>query len=194
MRHLRLAATLVMVMAIPSVSAAASRCREARHDDRVAGTVVGAIAGGLLGNAVSHGGGRSGGTVIGAVGGAIIGNQLAASSGRACPEGYEVYEDNAPRPVGNDERRQAWRERHDDDRAHFEQDWAPRGATWDRHWQRGDRLPDGFASDQRYHVTDYRQHRLPRPYRGYFWVRYGDGYIQTNSYGDVRRSVYGSEY
>ena len=46
------------------------------------GTVVGAITGGLLGNAVSHGGGRTGGTLIGAGVGAVAGHQIAKSNGK----------------------------------------------------------------------------------------------------------------
>ncbi|MGN6703621.1 MAG: glycine zipper 2TM domain-containing protein [Burkholderiaceae bacterium] len=41
-----------------------------------AGTVVGAVAGGLLGNQVGSGRGRSAATVAGAVGGALAGNQI----------------------------------------------------------------------------------------------------------------------
>jgi Ni/Co efflux regulator RcnB len=88
-----LAAVLLVTVALPAAASASTRCREARHDQQVTGTVIGAVAGGLLGNAVSHGGGRAGGTILGAVGGAVIGNQLASSSGRACPDGYEAYDD-----------------------------------------------------------------------------------------------------
>jgi uncharacterized protein YcfJ len=41
-----------------------------------AGAVLGAIAGGLLGNQIGHGGGRAAATVIGAVGGAGVGNSI----------------------------------------------------------------------------------------------------------------------
>jgi uncharacterized protein YcfJ len=41
------------------------------------GTVVGAVTGGLLGNALSHGGGKTGGTIIGAGVGAVAGHQIA---------------------------------------------------------------------------------------------------------------------
>ena len=191
MIRMKVFTSLVIAMAIPSVGLAATRCREARHDDRVAGTVVGAIAGGLLGNALSHGGGRSGGKAIGAVGGAVIGNQLASSSGRPCPNGYEAYEDQDRSDSQADDRHRAWQARHDQDREHFDRDWAPRGAQWDRRWERGDRLPEGFANDRRYYVTDYVQHGLPRPHRGYHWMRYGDGYIQTNRFGLVGQTRYG---
>lgn len=41
-----------------------------------AGATIGAIAGGVLGNTVGHGGGRAVATVIGAVTGAVVGNRL----------------------------------------------------------------------------------------------------------------------
>jgi uncharacterized protein YcfJ len=46
------------------------------------GTVVGAVTGGLLGNAVSHGGGRTGGTIIGAGVGAVAGHEIAKNNGK----------------------------------------------------------------------------------------------------------------
>jgi uncharacterized protein YcfJ len=47
------------------------------HGARNTGTVVGAVTGGLLGNALSHGGGKTGGTIIGAGVGAVAGHQIA---------------------------------------------------------------------------------------------------------------------
>lgn len=44
---------------------------------RNTGTAVGAVTGGLLGNALSHGGGKTGGTIIGAGVGAVAGHQIA---------------------------------------------------------------------------------------------------------------------
>lgn len=49
------------------------------HDRRVTGTVIGAVAGGLLGNAVTHGGGRFGGTLIGAGVGGLAGHEIAGA-------------------------------------------------------------------------------------------------------------------
>ena len=76
---------LAAAMAIPSLAApisaqARTYCEERAHNRRVGGTVLGAVAGGLLGNAVSHGGGRVGGTILGAGAGAVIGNQLSRTS------------------------------------------------------------------------------------------------------------------
>ena len=53
-------------------------CRDvSSRGSRNTGTVVGAVAGGLLGNALSHGGGKTGGTIIGAGAGAVAGHQIA---------------------------------------------------------------------------------------------------------------------
>jgi uncharacterized protein YcfJ len=76
---------LAAAMAIPSLAApvsaqARTACEQRAHDRRVGGTVLGAVAGGLLGNALSHGGGRTGGTILGAGAGAVIGNNLARTS------------------------------------------------------------------------------------------------------------------
>lgn len=38
------------------------------------------------------------------------------------------------------------------------------------HWTRGDRLPDQYRQQQ-YYVTDWQQHGLRQPPRGYRWVR-----------------------
>jgi outer membrane lipoprotein SlyB len=45
-----------------------------------AGSVIGAVVGGLLGNQIGHGGGRAAATVLGAVGGAAVGNSIAQNS------------------------------------------------------------------------------------------------------------------
>jgi len=41
------------------------------------GTVVGGVAGALLGNSVAKGGGKTGGTIIGGLGGAVVGHEIA---------------------------------------------------------------------------------------------------------------------
>jgi uncharacterized protein YcfJ len=53
-------------------------CRDvSSQGSRNTGTVVGALAGGLAGNALSHGGGKTGGTILGAGIGAVAGHQIA---------------------------------------------------------------------------------------------------------------------
>jgi uncharacterized protein YcfJ len=54
---------------------------ESSRGARNTGTVVGAVAGGLAGNALSHGGGKTGGTLIGAGLGAVAGHQIAKHNG-----------------------------------------------------------------------------------------------------------------
>jgi uncharacterized protein YcfJ len=56
-------------------------CGASQHAKNT-GTVVGAVTGGLLGNAVSHGGGKTGGTLIGAGVGAVAGHEIARQNGR----------------------------------------------------------------------------------------------------------------
>ena len=53
-------------------------CRDvSSRGARNTGTVLGAVAGGLAGNALAHGGGKTGGTIIGAGVGAVAGHQIA---------------------------------------------------------------------------------------------------------------------
>lgn len=115
MRKLLMTTGLIAALALPGLALGATRCRQDNSDRKVVGTVLGAVAGGLIGNAVASGGGREGGAVIGAVGGAVIGNQLAASSGERCPHGYVAYEDDergypANREAGPDRHDQVWRD------------------------------------------------------------------------------------
>jgi len=87
MRRILTIAGLAAAVAAPSLAPVTARaqtaCEHRAHDRKVAGTVLGAIGGGLLGNAVSHHG--SGGTLIGAGVGAVVGNNLARTS---CDRGY----------------------------------------------------------------------------------------------------------
>ena len=79
-----LCSALAVATAVPTFSQAQPErhrvrvCRDvSSHGARNTGTVVGAVAGGLLGNALSHGGGKTGGTLIGAGAGAVAGHQIA---------------------------------------------------------------------------------------------------------------------
>jgi hypothetical protein len=80
--------------------------------------LIGAIAGGVLGNAVTHGGGRTGGTVLGALVGGGIGASVGhASDVQKCDSRglYYSYNDTQPYQVSNDvyrdERYDYWRGR-----------------------------------------------------------------------------------
>jgi uncharacterized protein YcfJ len=66
-------------------------CRDvSSRGARNTGTAVGAVTGGLLGNALSHGGGKTGGTLLGAGVGAVAGHQIAKhnSTHRECHYEY----------------------------------------------------------------------------------------------------------
>jgi outer membrane lipoprotein SlyB len=73
---------LAVTAAVPSIAMADRHkvrvCRDvSSRGSRNTGTVVGAVTGGLLGNALSNGGGKTGGTIIGAGVGAVAGHQIA---------------------------------------------------------------------------------------------------------------------
>jgi opacity protein-like surface antigen len=161
MRKMILIAGLALAtLAAPAMASAQTACEANRQDDRVAGTIIGGIAGAIFGNAIAGHGHRSDGTAVGAVGGALIGNQLARSDtpcygayGRSNGYGY------APAP--------AYREP-----ARFDEDqrYAP-----DRDYGRG------------YAPTGYQPQGYPNP-RSYDDRRsYGYGYsrecrIETRSF------------
>ena len=79
------------VVSVDPVRSTANNPREVCHDEtvtqtapprdqhQIAGTAIGAIAGGLLGNQVGGGRGRTLATVAGAVGGGYAGNRIEAS-------------------------------------------------------------------------------------------------------------------
>jgi uncharacterized protein YcfJ len=73
MRRTLMIAGLVAALAAPSLASARTYCDQRSHDRKVTGTVLGAVGGALIGNAVSH----RNGALIGGLGGAVVGNQLA---------------------------------------------------------------------------------------------------------------------
>jgi hypothetical protein len=96
MRKVLLAASFAVIVAIPAVSQAQSTaCQRDQRNDRVAGTVVGGVAGALLGSVIAGNSSNTEGTIIGGVAGAIAGNQI-AKSGTRCPEGYYEVPTTAP--------------------------------------------------------------------------------------------------
>jgi uncharacterized protein YcfJ len=99
----KLIATATLVCSALAVATAVPTAAQAQHRHKVwvcnnessrgarnTGTVVGAVTGGLLGNALSHGGGKTGGTIIGAGVGAVAGHQIAKHNGdrRRCHYEY----------------------------------------------------------------------------------------------------------
>ncbi len=94
-RWLFAAVATVAVNAAPAVAApqqdyAPSHCRDVevtrqkqpkdRH--RIAGTAIGAVAGGVLGNQVGKGKGKTAATAAGAIGGGVIGNKVQKNAQR----------------------------------------------------------------------------------------------------------------
>ncbi|THD78218.1 MAG: glycine zipper 2TM domain-containing protein [Phenylobacterium sp.] len=76
---------------IPSFAMAQQQTCEQQHQNRVAGTVVGAGLGALLGGAIAGSHDRTAGVVVGGVGGAIAGNQLSKSNAD-CAHAYGYYD------------------------------------------------------------------------------------------------------
>ena len=77
------------------------------HDQKAAGTVLGAIAGGIVGNQFGRGGGKAAATVGGVFLGGVAGSTLA--SDMPCDDrryAFRVYTDGFTGPVG---RRYEWR-------------------------------------------------------------------------------------
>jgi len=71
----------VAALAIPGIASAQPGCMGQQQDNRVAGTVVGAGLGAVLGGAIAGPGSRGDGAVAGAAGGGAIGN---AADGVSC--------------------------------------------------------------------------------------------------------------
>jgi uncharacterized protein YcfJ len=90
-KHLLLAGFAVATL-IPSLAMAQETCAQ-RSANRTTGTVLGAIGGALLGNAVSSHGGKTGGTIIGGVAGAAVGSNLAKGP-RDCEHAYGYYDND----------------------------------------------------------------------------------------------------
>ena len=84
LKALALGLALVSASALAVGAADARTCHASRHDARV-GTGVGVVGGGLIGNAISHGGG---GAVVGAVAGGVIGHQVGKHSVKCTGHGY----------------------------------------------------------------------------------------------------------
>jgi outer membrane lipoprotein SlyB len=57
---------------------ARAACYEGRRRDATVGTVLGAVGGGLIGNAIGHG--RPVGTIVGAGAGALAGHEIAKNN------------------------------------------------------------------------------------------------------------------
>jgi outer membrane lipoprotein SlyB len=62
-----------------------------RPGNAAAGTALGAVAGGLLGNQIGHGAGRAAATILGAAGGAAVGNHIAGGNNPYANTAGPVY-------------------------------------------------------------------------------------------------------
>ena len=93
-----LAATAITASAGPSLAQSQAQpqisCQSQKNGNRAIGTVLGAIGGALLGNAIGQGGGREGGTIIGGVGGAVAGNVVGGATVNCGSNQYGYYDDN----------------------------------------------------------------------------------------------------
>jgi len=63
-------------------------CVRSNQDNHAAGTILGGIAGAVLGSAIAGRGSHGAGAVIGGIGGAVAGNAIAGSNDHPCPAGY----------------------------------------------------------------------------------------------------------
>lgn len=109
MRKLLLIAGLAVAVATPAYTTfsaepaqAATRCERNKANNRVAGTVGGAVLGALAGSAIDGGRNNTAGILVGGAAGAYAGNQL--TKGRhPCPTGYteRTYTPSRTRPVAN---------------------------------------------------------------------------------------------
>jgi len=74
-------------------------------NNNIAGTVIGGIAGGLLGHQIGGGSGQTAATIIGGVGGAVAGNQVQQRT-RGSNETFRVtvrYENGATETIRQDD-------------------------------------------------------------------------------------------
>jgi len=84
-----LAAGFAVLVAAPSLaSAQQTYCERSNSNRAVTGTVIGGVAGALLGSAIAGNSSNTAGTVVGGVAGAVVGNQLAKRGNEPCPQGY----------------------------------------------------------------------------------------------------------
>jgi len=101
--HNRLLMASLLALAVPGAALAQPYdpgCVRANQDNRVAGTVAGAIGGALLGGAIAGRGHQGDGAAVGALGGAVVGNAVAGANNHPCPSGYRY--DGPPPPPPRD--------------------------------------------------------------------------------------------
>ena len=70
------ALTAGLILSFCASTAFAASCATVQRHKANRDALYGAVAGGVLGNVVSHGGGKTGGTLLGAGAGAVVGHQI----------------------------------------------------------------------------------------------------------------------
>lgn len=85
-----------------------SACVRSNQDNQVTGTILGAIGGALIGNAVAGRHDKGAGTAIGAIGGGVAGNAIAGANNHPCPAGYVYQGPPGPPPPPPPGRHEFW--------------------------------------------------------------------------------------
>ncbi len=91
----------VLAAVLPSAALAQPpdpACVRSNQNSQVAGTVLGAGAGALLGSVLAGRHSRGEGAVLGAVGGGVAGNVISGQRNDPCPPGYYYGPNGAPPP------------------------------------------------------------------------------------------------
>lgn len=83
----------VAALVAPGVASAQPGCYEQKHDSRVAGTIIGAGLGALIGGSVAGHGSKTAGALVGAVGGGTVGN-IAGGASVNCDNRTGYYDRN----------------------------------------------------------------------------------------------------
>ena len=84
---------VALAILTPSVAMAQDDGCRRDSNGRIVGTVVGAGAGGVLGNVIAGRGDKTEGSIIGAIVGAVIGNQVSKSDRGDCRSAYGYYDE-----------------------------------------------------------------------------------------------------
>ncbi len=101
-----LTAGLVAALSLGALSAATgasaqsydSSCRKSNSAQNTEGTVVGGVAGAVIGGAVSGHRQKTQGAILGGLAGALLGNSIARANDHPCPRGYEYAPPPPPPP------------------------------------------------------------------------------------------------
>jgi hypothetical protein len=101
-----LTAGLVAVLSLGALSVATgasaqsydAACRKSNSARNTEGTVVGGVAGAVIGGAVSGHRQKTQGAILGGLAGALVGNSIARANDHPCPPGYEYAPPPPPPP------------------------------------------------------------------------------------------------